>query len=81
MAEVLGEFPFIEGRRGGTNYAQYCDGRIYRLVAGVDFGATLRLGSVTNALYVAARREGQTMRIVTESDAPLTLVVQARNRT
>lgn len=82
MAEVLKEYAFVNTHHARrTNYRQFCDGRIYRLIQGVDFNVATKKSSVTNGLYMTAQRLGMVMHIVAEKDKPLTFVVQATKRT
>lgn len=75
MAEVLDVFPVgVQGRRT-WNYRQYLDGRIHRVVGGVDVANDLL--SARNNFYITAARIGRKARVYVESHDPLTLVVQA----
>ena len=75
MAEVLEKFPIGRQGRRTWDYAQFFDGRIYRVVGGVDMPSDKN--SARNGFYGAAARRGLKVRLYMESHDPLTMVVQA----
>lgn len=81
MADVLPIFPRPPERRRSivSQYGQFCDGRIYRVVQGVDFPATSKQRA-TSGFYTAARRRGLRARVQVQAIDPLTLIVQALPR-
>ena len=77
MAEILTEWPVVRrGRKPGGQYSAFLDGKIYRLVAGVDV-ASLSKETVDNGLRAAAKSRGCRVHIHLESRDPLTFIVQA----
>lgn len=78
MTEVLDRFPMT--KHTGTPMAEFMDGRVYRLVNGVDFHTKNERNGGTTYFYALAKKLGKRVRIHTESYDPLTIVLQARDR-
>lgn len=77
MAEVLSEFPRRASSVKRPQWAQYVDGRVWRLAQGEDFDcpeASARVG-----VYQAAIRAGKKCRTarVSKHGEPTVLIVQA----
>ena len=78
MSDVLDRFPVMTTGKMITK-VEFLDGRVYRIVNGVDF-QTKSERSVTTYFYALAKRLRKRVRIHIESRDPLTLVIQARDR-
>lgn len=71
MSETLDSYDFTASRRSGdSQYTQYLDGGIYRLVVGED----IRSLAARTYLHTLAKNHGLKLRCQTEDNA---LVVQA----
>lgn len=74
MAEQIKDFEFTRGRAGYAEMETWLDGKIYKLVQGVDF--TVKVASVRSSINEAAKRRGKKVRSNVVDDGKA-IVIQA----